>query len=300
MTLSGEATHTRTIRQFIGSIDQSRGISSYSALSRSAREHHAMPVAKPSPAGILLDPSAEPSRFDLEKGAHVGNFLHDALETLDWDHLQREPCYEALAALMLRYGVKGCEDTAIIARYQAWLVEVLQTPFAGSTKLSDISTTDRLAEMEFFLPIKDTLSSDMLNPIVSAWLPEPLSFAPVSGHLKGFIDLSLRIDGRYYVADYKSNYLGPSYLDYRDDELTRAVVNSGYTLQYLIYVVALHRHLQRQLPDYDYERHFGGVYYLYLRGMHPKQGLSGVYHDRPSFNLVNQLDQLFAEGSLNG
>ena len=43
-----------------------------------------------------------------------------------------------------------------------------------------------------------------------------------------------------------------------------------YVLQYLLYSVALHRHLRLRVPGYDYEQHFGGVYYLFVRGMAPE------------------------------
>lgn len=41
------------------------------------------------------------------------------------------------------------------------------------------------------------------------------------------------------------------------------------------FIPALHRYLRHRIADYDYERHFGGVIYLFLRGVdkeHPQQG----------------------------
>jgi len=35
-----------------------------------------------------------------------------------------------------------------------------------------------------------------------------LSFDSVQGMLKGFIDLVFEFEGKYYVVDYKSNWLG--------------------------------------------------------------------------------------------
>ena len=93
--------------------------------------------------------------------------------------------------------------------------------------------------------------------------------------------------------DYKSNDLGPRDEDYTPERLLATMVQEHYLLQYLIYTLAVHRYLRLRLPDYDYEQHFGGVYYLFLRGMNPdSEKPSGIYFDRPSAALVEDLDRL--------
>ena len=99
----------------------------------------------------------------------------------------------------------------------------------------------------------------------------------MTGMLKGFIDLVFYHDGKYYIADYKSNYLGDSHADYQPEALAQAMLEHRYDLQYQLYTLALHRYLRHRLPDYDYQTHFGGVYYLFLRGMAP---------DHPGGDLV--------------
>jgi exodeoxyribonuclease V beta subunit len=122
-----------------------------------------------------------------------------------------------------------------------------------------------------------------------------LDFSTMTGLMKGFIDLIFEHDGRFYVLDYKSNYLGSRYEDYQMESLIMAMDDHHYDLQYLIYTLALHRYLRNRIPDYDYERHIGGVYYLFLRGMTPEKGNStGVFFDKPSFELIDALDRLFA------
>ena len=69
------------------------------------------------------------------------------------------------------------------------------------------------------------------------------------------------------------------------------MLSSGYVLQYHLYCVALHRHLRRTLRGYDYEEHFGGIFYLFLRGV-DGSGKTGVYRDRPTLALVEDLDGL--------
>ena len=114
------------------------------------------------------------------------------------------------------------------------------------------------------------------------------------GLMKGYIDLVFRHDGRFYIVDYKSNHLGDTADDYAGPALAAAMAEHRYHLQYLIYAVALHRWLRRRLAGYDYERHFGGVFYLFLRGLHPDRGPArGVYHDRPALALIQALDAAF-------
>ena len=120
-----------------------------------------------------------------------------------------------------------------------------------------------------------------------------LNFNPHQGIMTGFIDLVFEYQGRYYIADYKSNHLGNQQSDYHQHNIKVAIQQHRYDLQYLIYSVALHRYLQKRIADYDYQTHFGGAYYLFLRGM--GQGSEyGVYYDRPEFSLIERLDRLFA------
>jgi len=85
--------------------------------------------------------------------------------------------------------------------------------------------------------------------------------------LKGFIDLVFRHNGRYYLLDYKSNWLGENGEAYTPEAMARAMQSHRYDLQYQLYTLALHRYLRHRIADYDYQRHFGGVIYLFLRGV---------------------------------
>jgi len=108
--------------------------------------------------------------------------------------------------------------------------------------------------------------------------------------LKGFIDLLFCYQGRYFVLDYKSNYLGTAARVYNDENMLRAMLEHRYDLQYTLYTVAMHRLLKARLPDYSYERDVGGVLYLFLRGVEAPG--HGVYADKPSLELVERLDNL--------
>ncbi|HBG31550.1 MAG TPA: hypothetical protein DDW98_13130 [Gammaproteobacteria bacterium] len=120
--------------------------------------------------------------------------------------------------------------------------------------------------------------------------------AALSGALRGVIDLVFEYEGRYYLVDYKSNWLGPCAQDYTAEALAAAMAGGGYTAQALIYALALHRHVRACVPAYDPARDFGGVFYLFLRGMAPDAPGRGVVQLRPDPALLRQLDALMAGG----
>ncbi|MGA1253956.1 MAG: PD-(D/E)XK nuclease family protein, partial [Burkholderiaceae bacterium] len=113
----------------------------------------------------------------------------------------------------------------------------------------------------------------------------------LTGMLKGFIDLVAAHNGRYFVLDYKSNWLGPTDADYSADALEQAVLEHRYELQYALYLLALHRLLRSRIPDYDYDRHVGGAVYLFLRGLDGPA--AGVHYQKPQRQTIEALDRLF-------
>jgi exodeoxyribonuclease V beta subunit len=119
----------------------------------------------------------------------------------------------------------------------------------------------------------------------------------LNGLMQGYIDLTVEADGRFWVVDYKTNNLGTRAADYEPEALARAVRYGHYDLQYLIYLVALHRHLTRTLPGYQPERHLGGAQYLFLRGLDGESAATGVFVDSPDAGFVTALDDLFAGSS---
>jgi exodeoxyribonuclease V beta subunit len=163
--------------------------------------------------------------------------------------------------------------------------------------LSAVSNVQRLNELAFDFAL-DNLSIDKLNVLleqISATGLAPIEIDDFRGLITGVIDLVFEYQGKYYLADYKSNYLGGRLEDYSEDKLKRAILDRRYDLQYLLYSIALHRYLSQRLPDYQYERDFGGVYYLFIRAMRPQQDLRyGVYFDLPAYADLSALDSLLA------
>jgi exodeoxyribonuclease V beta subunit len=111
--------------------------------------------------------------------------------------------------------------------------------------------------------------------------------------MTGFVDLIFRHNNRYYIIDWKTNYLGQQLKDYQFPQLKKAILNSSYLLQYVIYCVALHQHLQTTLSNYQPNLHFGGVFYFFLRGINPTIPMSGIFHDKPEADFFSQVDEMF-------
>ena len=113
----------------------------------------------------------------------------------------------------------------------------------------------------------------------------------LNGMFKGFIDLTFEHEGRYYVADYKSNWLGTDDSAYTEQAMNTSILDNRYDLQYVLYLLALHRQLKARLADYDYDQHMGGALYLFLRGTRSQS--QGVFFARPPKQLIESLDLMF-------
>jgi exodeoxyribonuclease V beta subunit len=184
--------------------------------------------------------------------------------------------------------------------------------------LADLASNKTLRESEFYFPMHGEGTGALANLLTdhrnsaernntegtgtSLRYPVMLpSYKKLSGMMHGFIDLIFEYRGKYYLCDYKSSHLGDNFQDYQFDALLDNVEKNYYDLQYLIYSLALHRYLKQTLVDYDVNQHFGGVYYLYLRGMttDPAHQGAGVYYRKIAEQEINNLDALFSKKESN-
>jgi exodeoxyribonuclease V beta subunit len=110
--------------------------------------------------------------------------------------------------------------------------------------------------------------------------------------MKGFMDMVFRFEDRFYLVDWKSNFLGSKTEDYGAENLARAMEKNFYTLQYTFYALALNRYLKLRVQGYDYDSHFGGVFYVFLRGVEPAKGPEfGIYRAKPSREVIEGLSE---------
>jgi len=161
--------------------------------------------------------------------------------------------------------------------------------------------------MEFYFPLNPVTPGTLkkafktiASPHIFEQFPARLgnlTFAPSVGFMKGYIDMVFRHQGRFYLLDWKSNYLGPTPEHYDQSSLPKAMDAHYYILQYHIYTLALHQYLRYQQPNYSYEKDFGGVFYIFLRGVNKLKGPDyGVFHDRPDPDLIHSLGNSLIPG----
>jgi len=158
----------------------------------------------------------------------------------------------------------------------------------------------RLAELGFSLPMHAVDPAQLARILTEDGHPVGWQGGPrLEGYLRGTIDMVFHQNGRYWLADWKSNDLGKRREDYCGPALAAAMTAGAYTLQAALYTLALHRYLRQRLPGYVYERDFGAALYLFVRGARPgwrqDDGRSaGVHAVRLGRHTVDRLDALFA------
>ncbi|GDX05229.1 exodeoxyribonuclease V subunit beta [Buttiauxella sp. A111] len=242
-------------------------------------------------ASVQSEPLLTPHTFP--RGAGPGTFLHSLFEGIDFT----QPLDDAW--ILKQLTEQGFSEEWQ-PRLKEWLHTILQAPLNETgVSLSQLTPQNKQVELEFYLPIASDLHAAQLDKLVREYDPlssgcSPLNFRQVRGMLKGFIDLVFRWQGRYYLLDYKSNWLGEDSSAYTQDAMAQAMQAHRYDLQYQLYTLALHRYLRHRIADYDYQTHFGGVIYLFLRGVESNGSSQGIFTTRPDEQLIAKMDTLFA------
>lgn len=292
---SGEA------RNAARKVSASWRIGSYSALARGAThtaerpDHDAVDTAQHLPTAQFLD-----SPFAFPRGAVPGTVVHAVFERVDFRDCE--------GAVLLDTATQQLRAHAMDEAWAPALAVIVgntvgcELPLCGIA-LSALARADRLDELGFHFPVNRLDAEQLVSTLQDGGVmqaEESLQFERLQGYMTGFIDLVFRHRGRWYIADYKSNHLGNSVADYSPSAMGLAMRQHRYDLQYLIYSVALQRYLRNRLPDFDAERDFGGVLYLFVRGMQagraPESDAAapGVFGVRPAQDLLDALDRLFA------
>ena len=277
-----------TARKRLRSLYTNWQMSSYTALSAlSTTETPELPQDKADEGYIRSSEWVE----TLPTGAQTGNVIHELLETNDFADLAKtKDISQARDKACQRYGLKLSQPEFI----ETVLYNTVATPLSETDiqfTLMNIPDERCLKEMPFYLSMS-ALETQKLNALLRSQASfQPLNHKQMSGFLTGFIDLICEYQGKFYVMDYKTNSL----LNYQHDTLTHAMREHNYGLQYWLYCVVLHQYLQQRLPDYDFDRHFGGVRYLFVRGMNPSVAMSGVFTDHPDAVTLKALSKLFSQ-----
>ncbi|MEN8261261.1 MAG: PD-(D/E)XK nuclease family protein, partial [Pseudomonadota bacterium] len=238
--------------------------------------------------------------FTFPRGPLPGICLHSVFEEWPFDCTDLAALKALVQSKLKTYAIAD-SWTDIVADTVHATLQARLSP--DGLKLAGLGARQKLMEMEFTYPLHD-VSVASLQALLAAPVHRidvlftvacrQLRFERIEGFMKGFIDLVFQADGRFYLVDYKSNWLGNRAEDYVPERLKQAIAQHHYYLQYLIYSLALHRYLASRMPHYSYERHFGGVYYLFLRGIDAAVPGNGIFFERPENSLIRALDDLIA------
>ncbi len=252
----------------------------------------------------LIDSSIiSPARsiHTFARGPEPGTFLHDLFEWASdqgFDTVARNPgaIQEHLALVCPRHGWEEWVEPLANWFHQLLLTPLHLDPGADPCMcLSDLDRNACHAEMEFMFSATRVDTARLDRSVTHALLPgvrrPVLKWSRLNGMLKGFMDLVFVFQEKYYVMDYKSNYLGEGNDDYTRQAMGDAMASHRYDLQLVLYTLALHRLLKSRLADYDYDFHVGGAVYLFLRGVDGTG--NGVYGERPPRELIEGLDNSF-------
>ncbi len=245
------------------------------------------------------------------RGAQAGDCLHRILEQIDF----RQPVADqagVCARELQRAGIAPLHHGALLLG----LEQLRATPWGGELgtfQLAQLEAAERLNEVNFDLPIPLVRARSLAQPFIDhpqGWFggayAEQLARLEVAsqGFLTGSIDLVFRHGERWWVADWKSNWLGerdgqgqPLHCGprhYGADAMAALMAANHYPLQAHLYLVALHRYLRWRLPQYSPQRHLGGYSYVFLRGVPGAtevDAVPGMFVERPPLLRLLQLDR---------
>jgi exodeoxyribonuclease V beta subunit len=309
-------------RKFSGRVDRHWTILSYSALIskqtidpelpdydgfRETYRHQ--PESPPGFKGLQPgqpQPADKKSIFSFPKGTRAGIFFHDLLEQLDFTRKDSKSLDNLVVNKLNEHGFDLFWKTEILRMID----NLLLVPLISGNKdffLASVTAQNRINEMEFYFPLNPIAPRDLKklfagqgDPHIETDFPDrlgKLTFTPTGGYMKGYIDMIFKHRDRFYLLDWKSNYLGDHIEEYHPSSLARTMGEEYYILQYHLYTLALHQYLKMRKPDYRYAKNFGGVFYIFLRGVDQhKSAQTGIFYDLPSQELIFGLGKALIPG----
>jgi len=226
---------------------------------------------------------------EFPKGSEAGNFLHGVLEKLIANN---KPDVEVIDSFLRMYGINYSYKKDVFRLIE----EVKNALFCSDNmkfSLADLKNENMISELDFHFSF-DNFASDKFEEIICTDAPHlhirnTISEISITGFMKGFADMVFCHEGKYFILDWKSNYLGDYASDYSEEKLIQSMRSSKYAVQLYIYTYALYKLLKIRDKEFNYDD-FGGFFYVYLRGVSAGSS-NGIYFYRPSFEAVKKIDK---------
>jgi exodeoxyribonuclease V beta subunit len=257
---------------------------------------------------IEAEPDDTPAEgiFAFPRGADAGTALHSVFEKIDFSsigHAGEVPSEEnarLIKGILTDAGLYGDGENEQEGQVMEMVRRVLYAPIpmvGNNFRLAELGPQERLEELEFHLAAahpefgKPPVTEEILVQVLGPETGHITKGKQLAGFLSGFMDLVFRHKGKWWILDWKSNHLGNSAERYGREPLERAMKEHNYHLQYHLYTVALARYLKvASGGEFEYERDFGGVLYMFIRGVDGKG--SGIYHARPAREVIDRLEAM--------
>lgn len=316
----GKSAEQCFARKFTGKIDDTYRISSYSSLVASSFTGHDSKDVDAGLRSFVKDLSKdhgfseESDIFSFPKGSRSGTFFHDLFEHMSFLDSDSDARQRLVDEKLTEYGFAAKWKEPVCGMINKVLEAGLNT-YTGSDpdseeitiKLSEVSMKQRVNEMEFYFPLNMITPQIIkkifydygnikINDDYPGWI-ENLAFSPSKGFMKGFIDMVFYAKDKVFLVDWKSNYLGSSFEYYKKISLSEAMDKESYILQYHLYLLALHQYMRLKYTDYNYKKSFGGVFYIFMRGVDSLNAPgSGIYYDLPDISLIDALGKAMIPG----
>lgn len=226
----------------------------------------------------------------IRRGAHTGNLIHYIFERIDF----RKPDHWETVIEKAIKRLSGKQPETFTHQMKDMLRQVVETVIVPGEDLhlTQVGWEDRLSELEFDFPLTEFATNRLAQ--LMAETETPFAVKPdqqLEGIMNGKVDLIFRHAGKYWILDWKSNHLGDRVEDYSVSRVRESMAENNYHLQYHIYTLALRRYLATRVPDFDYDRDFGGCIYLFVRGMRTGSD-TGIFFHKPERALLDRMEAL--------
>ncbi|WP_343152545.1 exodeoxyribonuclease V subunit beta [Buchnera aphidicola] len=236
------------------------------------------------------------SPYYFPRGVEFGSLLHNILKKCKFnDKINDYHILKEISKVKL--------NKEWIPIIKNWMYQIFQKKINNyGLKLSNLKENEYLKELKFFYPIKKIINDYKFNKIIKLFRLKnqeiPLfNFEKKKGMLTGFIDLIFFSNKKYYILEYKSNWLGYDNSFYSKKNIKSEIIKHRYDIQSLLYIIALNRYLKNKIKKYNFNQNFGGFYFLFIRGMYLEKNKTnennGIYHFLPKENCINKLDNFF-------
>lgn len=244
--------------------------------------------------GISKDETKDPDLplAEFPRGAEAGNVLHSIFEKADFRKDDNTELVESILKKKMNFKENDLKN--MVKDVERCLQNVFSAPiFPNDRTLRDIPEDGKITEMEFFIKTGDFETQQLSEIIKENYHTYDLEEGSIEqGFLHGFIDLVAKINGKYYIIDWKSNNLGGSFSDYDEKGIKEEMKKHNYYLQYMLYLTAFDSYMHKVDSSYSYEKDFGGIRYVFLRGIKKGANATGIYSERPDESELRKIQEL--------